>query len=180
MHVHTYAHMRYHTCSHAHLHTYIHDESVMIFEGTVVHYTLPMDVIQGRTIVNPSGLDASVSGSVVPGRGIVRNAIQVNGRETYIRVTGPGHRLECFGDLDQCTLGIAVTYVTYITFMEVLPNSASGQKLTAMPGKMWFSHRILAMEIWTNQAHDLLYSFCWPIDLGLKCLCCIVSWLYWF
>lgn len=150
--IHAFTHTYTHTC-------FFHDESVMIFEGTVVHYTLPMDVIQGRTIVNPSGLDASVSGSVVPGRGIVRNAIQVNGRETYIRVTGPGHRLECFGDLDQCTLGIAVTYVTYITFMEVLPNSASGQKLTAMPGKMWFSHRILAMEIWTNQAHDLLYSF---------------------
>lgn len=64
-----------------------------------------MDRVSGTTLVNPSGLDATVFGVPSLTRGIQGNAIETNGRDKYIRVSGPGHRFECFGDLDKCPNG---------------------------------------------------------------------------
>lgn len=64
-----------------------------------------MDALRGRNIDNPSGLEATVSGSPQMVPGILENAIQVNGRSSFVRVAGPSHRSECFGDLDLCPHG---------------------------------------------------------------------------
>ena len=68
-------------------------------------YHLPMDAIRDRTLVNPSGLDAKVSGNpqIVPG--VVSNALKIDGRTQKIKVSGPGHRSECFGNLRLCNKG---------------------------------------------------------------------------
>jgi len=70
------------------------------------HYQLPMDVmLSGGRIVNPSGLDARATGYPPFVRGVRHNAVQLNGRDNHVRVSGPAHRHECFGDLDKCPLG---------------------------------------------------------------------------
>ena len=72
-----------------------------------MHYELPMDtVLVGNRIFNPSGLDARVSGN---GTTLVSGprdqGLLVDGRDSFIRVSGPGHRHECFGDLTRCLDG---------------------------------------------------------------------------
>lgn len=76
--------------------------------GAVTHYRLPMDLRVGTTLMNPSGLDAKAIGNPEMVPGILGKAIRVNGKDTYVQVTGPGHRYECFGDLDKCPLGNTV------------------------------------------------------------------------
>ena len=78
---------------------------VLIVPDVVTHYSLPMDLLMGTTLLNPSGLDASAFGSPDMVRGVVGQAIRLDGRNSYVRVTGPGHRQECFGDLDKCPSG---------------------------------------------------------------------------
>jgi len=74
--------------------------------GGSVHYELRMDhVLSGNRIANPSGLDARVSGYVTYVSGARDGALLVDGRESFIRVSGPGHRHECFGDLGKCPNG---------------------------------------------------------------------------
>jgi len=74
--------------------------------GGAVHYELPMDsVLAGNRIVNPSGLDARVSGQTTFVGGPRDRGLMVDGRDSFIRVTGPGHRHECFGDLSNCPNG---------------------------------------------------------------------------
>lgn len=71
-------------------------------------YHLPMNTLIGRTSVNPSGLDANIDGSNgLPKsvRGPEGNAIRIRGRREWLHVTGPGHRYECFGDLEKCYNG---------------------------------------------------------------------------
>ncbi|XP_056012893.1 uncharacterized protein LOC125678424 isoform X7 [Ostrea edulis] len=82
-----------------------------------VFYHLPMNTLIGRTSVNPSGLDANIDGSIgLPKstRGVMGNAIRIRGRREWLQVTGPGHRYECFGDLEKCnkgyTLGLWVKF----------------------------------------------------------------------
>ncbi len=75
------------------------------FTGAVTHYILPMDHRVGAVLTNPSGLDARVIGNPEMVPGILDRAIRVDGRDDYIQVVGPGHRDECFGDLDLCPLG---------------------------------------------------------------------------
>lgn len=76
-----------------------------LFSGAVISYELPMDIMLGSTIINPSGLDASAVGSpdLVPG--VIDRAIRLETPRQYMKVSGPGHRYECFGDLDLCNLG---------------------------------------------------------------------------
>ena len=54
--------------------------------GTITHYSLPMDELVGITILNPSGLDAAAHGSPDMPRGIKGQAIEVDGRDSYIQV----------------------------------------------------------------------------------------------
>lgn len=64
-----------------------------------------MDRIARYAVQNPSGLDAKVTGSprLVPGA--VGNAIRLDCTVEKIKVSGPGHRQECFGDLSLCSKG---------------------------------------------------------------------------
>lgn len=67
-----------------------------------------MNMLIGRTSVNPSGLDANIDGSNgLPKsvRGPEGNAIRIRGRREWLQVSGPGHRYECFGDLEKCYNG---------------------------------------------------------------------------
>ena len=74
----------------------------------MVHYELPMDsVLPGGHVVNPSGLDARLTGRTTFVDGPRHRALLVDGRSSFIRVTGPGHRHECFGDLHNCPDGMS-------------------------------------------------------------------------
>lgn len=73
--------------------------------GSATYYELPMDEIKVQRLVNPSGLDAKAYGSPTFRRGIRNQALVLDGKDKYIRVSGPAHRSECFGDLDQCPSG---------------------------------------------------------------------------
>jgi len=90
----------------------IDTELVWVCAGGPVHYELPMDsVLEGGRIVNPSGLDARLYGplTLVDGPrgdgGGGGGGLLVDGRDSFIRVTGPGHRHECLGDLNYCPDG---------------------------------------------------------------------------
>jgi len=75
--------------------------------GGSVHYELRMDhVLDGNRIANPSGLDARLSGYATYVSGARDGALLVDGRDSFIRVSGAGHRHECFGDLSKCPNGI--------------------------------------------------------------------------
>jgi len=63
-------------------------------------------VLDGNHIANPSGLDARVSGHPVFVSGARDRGLLVDGRDSFIRVSGAGHRHECFGDLSRCPNGI--------------------------------------------------------------------------
>jgi len=77
-----------------------------IVSGGPVHYELPMDSVEaGNRIVNPSGLDARVSGLTTFVSGARRRGLLVDGRDSFVRVSGAAHRHECFGDLDNCPSG---------------------------------------------------------------------------
>ena len=67
-----------------------------------------MDIMLGTTIINPSGLDASAVGSPSLVRGVSARAVELDTPTQYVKVSGPGHRYECFGDLDLCNLGKSV------------------------------------------------------------------------
>lgn len=73
--------------------------------GSVQHYLLPMDEVVDTTIINPSGLDSKVMGNGRLVGGVQGSALRLNGRDSYVQVAGPGHRQECFGDLDKCPMG---------------------------------------------------------------------------
>ena len=64
-----------------------------------------MDIMLGTTIINPSGLDASAIGNPSLVRGVSGRAVELDTPAQYMKVSGPGHRYECFGDLDLCNLG---------------------------------------------------------------------------
>ena len=67
-----------------------------------------MDIMLGTTIINPSGLDASAVGSPSLVRGVSGRAVELDTPSQYVKVSGPGHRYECFGDLDLCNLGKSI------------------------------------------------------------------------
>ena len=73
--------------------------------GAITHYTIPMDQILDTTIINPSGMDTTAFGSVELVQGVRGQAVKLDGKNSYIRIAGPGHRYECFGDLDMCPMG---------------------------------------------------------------------------
>ena len=79
--------------------------SLCVSPGIVTHYQLPMDLVSLNTIINPSGLDAKVMGTTIQLPGVVNDAIRVDGKNSYIQVSGPSHRYECLGDLEKCQLG---------------------------------------------------------------------------
>ncbi|GFR98028.1 LOW QUALITY PROTEIN: neurexin-2-alpha, partial [Elysia marginata] len=64
-----------------------------------------MDRVDRDLIVNPSGLDSRVYGGPSLVNGVHSSAIQLDGRGQYVRVAGPYHKRECFGDLDHCPKG---------------------------------------------------------------------------
>ncbi|KAL4216896.1 neuroligin protein binding [Mactra antiquata] len=72
------------------------------------YYHLPMDVIEGDQILNPSGLDAKFTGSphIVPA--VLYTGMKLDCSRQYIKVSGPGHRYECFGDLSLCPDGYTI------------------------------------------------------------------------
>ena len=84
------------------------DLHLLTFVGSVTHYYLPMDSVYGEMLINPSGLDSSAIGRPKFTRGIINKALVMDTRHQYIKVTGPGHRYECLGDLDLCPLGMLV------------------------------------------------------------------------
>ena len=97
-----------------------------LLAGGSMHYELPMDhVLAGNRIVNPSGLDARVSGYATFVRGARARGLLVDGRNSYIRVSGPGHRHECFGDLSKCPDG-AYHHNVLITAAAVNPTVLDG------------------------------------------------------
>jgi len=85
---------------------------ICLVSGVSVHYELPMDlVLAGNRIANPSGLDSRVSGYTTFVSGARDRGLMVDGRDSFIRVSGPGHRHECFGDLSKCPNGNSNVYV---------------------------------------------------------------------
>ena len=64
-----------------------------------------MDKLKDKTLVNPSGLDSLVEGGAQLTSGVKNNALLINGRSQWLRVTGGGHRRECMGDLARCDKG---------------------------------------------------------------------------
>ena len=76
-----------------------------------------MDIIQGTILINPSGLDASVFGSPVLSPGILGQSIEVDGKDRYIKVSGPSHRYECFGDLDKCPKGKSIMFLRQLSIL---------------------------------------------------------------
>lgn len=64
-----------------------------------------MDEIVDGAVVNPSGLDSVVEGGAQLTQGVRRNALVIDGRSQWLRVTGAPHRLECMGDLARCDKG---------------------------------------------------------------------------
>ena len=64
-----------------------------------------MDRVRDETLVNPSGLDAKVTGNPEIVAGVVDKAMKIDGRTQKITVSGPGHRNECFGNLKLCKHG---------------------------------------------------------------------------
>ncbi|XP_060080041.1 uncharacterized protein LOC132559439 isoform X2 [Ylistrum balloti] len=76
------------------------------------YYHLPMDAIEGTSLSNPSGLDARVYGAPILTRGALNKALVLD-RGQWIQVSGPGHRYECFGDLDLCSRGYTLGLWVY-------------------------------------------------------------------
>ena len=64
-----------------------------------------MDEVVEGTLVNPSGLDSVVQGSPQLIAGVRGQALLLNGRDQWVRVTGGAHRRECMGDLARCDKG---------------------------------------------------------------------------
>lgn len=64
-----------------------------------------MDVIKDGTVENLSGLDSVVQGGPKLIPGVRGNALLLDGRSQWLRVTGAGHRKECMGDLARCDRG---------------------------------------------------------------------------
>ena len=64
-----------------------------------------MDVIMESILLNPSGLDAMAFGSATIIPGVRAHAVLVDGKDSYVRISASGHRLECLGDLTLCPLG---------------------------------------------------------------------------
>lgn len=90
-----------------------------VYAGGSVHYRLPMDVVlPGNLIANPSGLDARLSGHVTFVMGPRNRGLLVDGRDSFIRVSGPGHRHECFGDLTRCPNGRRLKQLTAVILKE--------------------------------------------------------------
>ena len=75
------------------------------------YYHLPMDRIRDQTLVNPSGLDAKVTGYPEIFPGVVDRALKIDGRTQKITVSGPGHRDECFGNLKLCKRGKLQSFI---------------------------------------------------------------------
>lgn len=71
----------------------------------ITYYHLPMDRVRDETLLNPSGLDAKIVGSPSLVPGVIDKAIEIDGRTQMIKVSGPGHRNECFGNLKLCKDG---------------------------------------------------------------------------
>ena len=71
-----------------------------------------MDIMLGTTIINPLGLDASAVGSPSLVRGVSGRAVELDTPTQYVKVSGPGHRYECFGDLDLCNLGKSIVPIS--------------------------------------------------------------------
>ncbi|KAK6166927.1 hypothetical protein SNE40_023527 [Patella caerulea] len=68
-------------------------------------YHLPMDRLSGNGLINPSGMASTVHGNpqIVPG--VVKQALELDGRVQYARIAGSSHRAECLGDLSKCPDG---------------------------------------------------------------------------
>lgn len=64
-----------------------------------------MDSYKQNIIQNPSGLDSTVYGKPRLVQGAKNNALLVDGRREYIKVSGRRHRRECLGDLQLCYEG---------------------------------------------------------------------------
>ena len=77
----------------------------MCVADILASYHLPMDEVQDKTLVNPSGLDSLVEGGARLTSGVKNNALLIDGRSQWLRVTGGGHRRECMGDLARCDKG---------------------------------------------------------------------------
>ncbi|CAL1547650.1 unnamed protein product [Lymnaea stagnalis] len=67
-----------------------------------------MDIIDGDLIQNPSGLASRVYGNPELVQGVHEMALKLDGRSQWIRVSGPDHKTECFGDLAHCPTGYYV------------------------------------------------------------------------
>ena len=83
----------------------MYKKNLLSFLDTDMYYHLPMDVLNINMIPNPSGLDAQVTGSPQLVDGVVYKALRIDGARQKIKVSGPGHRNECFGDLNLCPEG---------------------------------------------------------------------------
>ena len=64
-----------------------------------------MDEIKYSILQNPSGLDATVYGQPISIKGAKNNALLIDGKNQYLKVSGRRHRKECLGDLELCFEG---------------------------------------------------------------------------
>ncbi|KAL3854429.1 hypothetical protein ACJMK2_013699, partial [Sinanodonta woodiana] len=153
-------------------------------EATVTHYHLPMDTINGETLENPSGLDTRVIGQPQTGLGVMLNSLTIEGKTQWIKVSGPGHRTECFGDLDLCPLGYTLSM--WLKFENVrnfngvyLSNGghssqSHGVAMLYKKGTLEFVFRKKDGKEWKVKARDVLpkrwyhVTATWLLDDGLS------------
>ncbi|XP_062614011.1 uncharacterized protein LOC134275752 isoform X2 [Saccostrea cucullata] len=156
-------------------------------DTSVVFYHLPMNTLIGRTSVNPSGLDANIDGSNgLPKtvKGAMGNAIRIRGRREWLQVSGPGHRHECFGDLEKChkgyTLGLWVKFNNigdtkgiYLSNGGHSSNS-HGIAMTYKLGELGFMFRTKSGLYWNVKYDNLLedkwyhVTVTWTNAMGVK------------
>ncbi|KAH3868181.1 hypothetical protein DPMN_031321 [Dreissena polymorpha] len=64
-----------------------------------------MDQIFNRAIVNPSKLEARITGNAQLSSGVLGNALKIDASQSYVIVASANHRQECFGNLGLCPNG---------------------------------------------------------------------------
>ncbi|KAH9500063.1 hypothetical protein Btru_076507 [Bulinus truncatus] len=79
-----------------------------MFLDLLADYILPMDNIENDIVQNPQRLDSRVYGNPRLVRGVREMALRLDGITQWLRVDGPAHKEECFGDLSHCPKGYYV------------------------------------------------------------------------
>ncbi|KAL8587816.1 hypothetical protein ACOMHN_021034 [Nucella lapillus] len=129
-------------------------------------YHLPMDAVVEGTLLNPSGLDSLVQGGARLVPGVRGQALLLDGRSQWLRVTGADHRRECFGDLARCDKGYymglwmqfrGVGYQKGVYLSNGGHSSSShGVALLYSKGRLEAVFKMANGREWTTEARDVV------------------------